>query len=65
MKGNHKKILGIHNWTQTGIGTYIWALCQKNEESVKIKQRSVKMDGRTTYWTLPPNRTPFQNGADR
>jgi hypothetical protein len=23
MKGNHKKILGIHNWTQTGKGTYI------------------------------------------
>jgi hypothetical protein len=48
-----------------GKGTYIWALCQKNEGSLKIKQRPVKMDGRTTYWTLPPKRTPFQNGVDR
>jgi hypothetical protein len=37
----------------------------KNEGSVGIKQRPAKMDGRTTYWTLPPKRTPFQNGVDR
>jgi hypothetical protein len=60
-----QKTLGIHNWTQTGKGAYIWALCQKNEVSVEIKQRPVKMGGRTTYWTLPPKRTPFQNGIDR
>jgi hypothetical protein len=23
-----QKTLGIHNWTQTGKGTYTWALCQ-------------------------------------
>jgi hypothetical protein len=30
---NHKKkqkTMGIHNWTQTGEGTYIRTLCQKN-----------------------------------
>jgi hypothetical protein len=60
-----QKTLGIHNFTQTGKGTYIWALCQKNEGSVEIKQTPIKMGGRTTYWTLPPKRTPFQNGVDR
>jgi hypothetical protein len=44
---------------------YNWAHCQKNEGSVEIKQRPVKMGGRTTYWTLPPKRTSFQNGVDR
>jgi hypothetical protein len=33
--------------------------------SVEIKQRLVEMGGRTTYWTLPPKRAPFQNGVDR
>jgi hypothetical protein len=66
MKGNHKKkTLGIHSWTQTGKVTYIWGLCQKNEGSVEIKQRPVKMDGGTIYWTMPSKRTPFQNGVDR
>jgi hypothetical protein len=36
-----KKTLGIHYWTQTGKGPYIWALCQKNEGSVEMKQRLV------------------------
>jgi hypothetical protein len=45
-----------------GKGTYIWALCQKNEGSVEIKQRPIRMGGRTTYWTLPPKRTPIQLG---
>jgi hypothetical protein len=36
------------------------ALCQKNEGSVKVKQRPVKMGGRTTYRTLSPKRAPFQ-----
>jgi hypothetical protein len=43
---------------------YTRALCQKNEGSVKTQQRSVKMDGRTTYRTLSPKRTPFQIGTD-
>jgi hypothetical protein len=49
---NHTKKLGLHNWTQTGKMTYITALCQKNEESVVIKQKPTKMGGRTTYKTL-------------
>jgi hypothetical protein len=61
---NHKKILGIHNWTQTGKGTYTRALCQKNEGSVEIKHRPIKMGGRTLYRTLPPKRAPFQIGID-
>jgi hypothetical protein len=28
---SHQKIIGIHNWTQTGKGTYTRALCQKIE----------------------------------
>jgi hypothetical protein len=38
---------------------------KNNEGSVEIKQRPIKMSGRTTYWTLPPKRTPFQSGIDR
>jgi ribonuclease HI len=56
MSRNHKKTLGIRNWTQTNKGTHNRALCQKNEGSVKIKQRAVKMGGGTIY------RTPFQTG---
>jgi hypothetical protein len=33
--------MGIHNWTQTGKGSYIRALCQKNKGSVEIKERRV------------------------
>jgi hypothetical protein len=46
------KNYGIHNWAQTGNGTYITALCQKNKGSVEIKQRPIKMDGRTIYRTV-------------
>jgi hypothetical protein len=53
---NHKRTLGIHNWTQTGKGIYTRALCQKNVGSVKIKQRPIKMGGRTIYRTLSPKR---------
>jgi hypothetical protein len=61
---NHKKTLGIRNWTYTGNGTYIRALCQKNEGSVEIKQRPTKMGSRTTYRILSPKRPPFQVGVD-
>jgi hypothetical protein len=66
MNRNHKKkkTLGIHNWTQTGEGTYTRALCQKNEGSVEIKQRPIKMSGRTLYRTLSPKRAPVQIGID-
>jgi hypothetical protein len=36
----------------TGKATYTRALCQKNEGSVEIKQRPVKIGGRTVYRTL-------------
>jgi hypothetical protein len=62
---NYKKTLGIHNWTQTGKRTYTRALCQKNEGSVEVKQRSFKIGGRTVYRSLPPKRTPIQTGFDR
>jgi hypothetical protein len=58
------KILGIHNWTSTGKGTYTRVLCQKNEGSVEIQQRPYKMGGRTIYRTLSPKRAPFQTGID-
>jgi hypothetical protein len=50
--------------TQKGKGTHTRALCQKNEGSVKIKQRPVKMGSRTTYRTLSPKRAPFQIGIN-
>jgi hypothetical protein len=52
--------LGIHNWTQIGKKNYMRALCQKNEGSIEIKQRSTKMGGRTTYRTLSPERHLFK-----
>jgi hypothetical protein len=60
-----QKTLGIRNWTQTGKQTYTRALCQKNEGSLKIKQRPIKMGGRTLYRTLSPKRTPFQTATNR
>jgi hypothetical protein len=33
--------------------------------SIKIKERPIKMGGRTTHRTLPPKRTPFQTVFDR
>jgi hypothetical protein len=59
-----QKTLGIHNWTQRGKGTYRGALCQKNEGSVEVKQRPIKMGGRTIYRILSLKRTPFQTGID-
>jgi hypothetical protein len=49
-----QKTLGIHNWTETGKGTYTSALCQKNVESVEAEQRPIKIGGRTIYRTLSP-----------
>jgi hypothetical protein len=54
--------MGIHNWTQTGKGTYIRALCQKNKGSVEIKQRPTQMDSRTIHRTLSSKGTSFQTG---
>jgi hypothetical protein len=54
----------IHKWTQTGRGTYITTLCQKNKGSVEIKQRPIKMDRRAVQRTLSFKRTPFQIGID-
>jgi hypothetical protein len=61
---SHKK----HWESTTGLKQakgHIWALCQKNEGSFGNKPRPVEMGGRTTYWTPPPKRAPFQNGVDR
>jgi hypothetical protein len=56
--------MGNHNWTQTGKGTHIRTLCQKNKASVEIKQRPIKMDSRTIHRTLSPKGIPFQIGID-
>jgi hypothetical protein len=64
LRQQQKVILGIHYWTQTGKGIHIRTLCQTYEGSVVTKQRPTEMGGRTTYWTLLPYRTPFQNGTN-
>jgi hypothetical protein len=64
-RNQQKKKTGIHNWIQTGKGTYTRALCQKNERSLEIKQRPIKMGGRSVCRTLSPKRTPFQTGIER
>jgi hypothetical protein len=40
------------------------ALCQKNKGYVEIKQRPIKIDGRTTHRALSSKGTPFQIGID-
>jgi hypothetical protein len=61
----HKKYWGVHNWTQERQSDSYKALCHKNEGSViKVKQRPVKMDDRTTYRTLSTKRAPSQIGID-
>jgi hypothetical protein len=54
----NKKTLEIHNCTQTGKTTSTRALCQKNEGSVEVKPRPIKVDGRT----LSSKGTHFQTG---
>jgi hypothetical protein len=49
----------------TGKGIPTWTLCQKNEGTVETKQKPVAMGDWTTYGTLSPERTPFQNGINR
>jgi hypothetical protein len=43
------------------MGSVTGALCQKNEGSVKIKQRPVKMSSRTIYRTLSLKKDTFSN----
>jgi hypothetical protein len=43
----------------------IRTLCQKNEGSVEVKQRSIKMDIRTIYRTFSPERTPSYQRSTR
>jgi hypothetical protein len=57
-----QKTLGIHIWTQKGNGAYTRSLCQKNEGSVEVKARPIKIGGRIIY---RHKRTPFQTGFDR
>jgi hypothetical protein len=54
--------MGIHNWTETGKGTHIRTLCQKNKRSVEIKQRPIKMDSGTIHRTLSSKGTVFKLG---
>jgi hypothetical protein len=49
---------------QTGKGIPTRSLCQKNQGSVKIKQKPVKVGDRTTHGTLSHERTPFQSGIN-
>jgi hypothetical protein len=62
---NHKKILGIINWTRRDKRTFTRTLCQENKGGAKIKQKPATLGGRTTYRTLSLKRTPFQTGIDR
>jgi hypothetical protein len=39
-----------HKFTNTNWLHFIWALCQKNEGSVEIKQRLIKMGARITFF---------------
>jgi hypothetical protein len=53
------KAMGIYYWTQTGKRTYTRVLCQKNKGYSEIKQRPIKMNGRTMYRTLSSKGTPL------
>jgi hypothetical protein len=59
---SQKETLGIRNWTQTGKGTYTRALSQKNEGSIKIEQRTIKMGDRTIYKTRSLKGHLFKTG---
>jgi hypothetical protein len=39
---NHKKTFGIHNWTQTGKGTYIWDLCKRTKDLLKLNRDQLR-----------------------
>jgi hypothetical protein len=54
------RTLEIHNRIQTGKGIPTRTLCQKNQGTVKTKQKPVTVGDRT----LSPERTPLQNGID-
>jgi hypothetical protein len=56
---------GALNRTQTGRRIPTKILCQKNQGTVRTKQKpGVTVGDRTTYRTLSPERTPFRNGTD-
>jgi hypothetical protein len=59
-----EKLLEVAFSMQSTTRLHIRAICQKKEVSVRVKQRPVKMGGRTTYRTLSPKRAPFQIGID-
>jgi hypothetical protein len=54
--------MGILKWTQTGKDTHTGALCQENNEFVKLEQRPVTMGGRTAHRTMLPKKACFQTG---
>jgi hypothetical protein len=59
------KILGVLKKAQTCKAFSTRTLCQKNQGTVKTKQKLVTMGDRTTYRTLSPERTPFQHGISQ
>jgi hypothetical protein len=50
---------------QTGKGIPTRALCQKDQGTVKIKQKPVTMADRTTHGKMSPERTPLQFGINK
>jgi hypothetical protein len=59
-----RKTLVILNRTQTKGLIHTRTLCQKNQGTLKIKQKPVTVGGRTTYRTLSHKRTSFQTEND-
>jgi hypothetical protein len=53
------------HWESTAGLKQARIFCQKKEESIEVKQRLIKMGGRTIYRILSPKNTPFQTGIDR
>jgi hypothetical protein len=63
-KRNYQKYWKSLNRTQTGKGIPTKTLYQKNQGTVKTKQKPVTVGDRTTYGTMSPERKPLQNGVN-
>jgi hypothetical protein len=59
-----QKILVVLNRNQISKGIPTRTICQKDQGTLKTKQRPVAVGDRTTNGTLSPERTPVQNGID-
>jgi hypothetical protein len=58
-------LLGVLNSIQTGIGTPTSTVCQRDQGTIKTKQKPVTVGDRTTYWIPSPERAPLRNGIDK